>query len=314
MMSKLVNICITTNFDRLHAYLEQYELHANEVRLMHERSQDPLELVANYQMTPSHFNTYQSPYHNPQFNQQTHLAEFLQIDSDLAVPVFEQGDGPIDAINKMMSFLNKSFILQRKTGGNYARSTKGSVKCFNCQSEGNGKVLNEEELEFLADPGIAEAKAVLMTNLYSFGSDVLSDCVIAKETNVISIDDSEETLMLDEESRSKMILVNILSHNKNCLINKLLHLILKRNLASSLSKIEAPRKLPKLDHTEAFNSKEEWGFEHTKAVFLNEVIQFLKTLKDIFNVFDKDLLNEITEVQTVFNQMEAVVQQYHVDK
>ncbi|GJY10273.1 hypothetical protein Tco_0378458 [Tanacetum coccineum] len=34
-----------------------------------------------------------------------------------------------------------------------------------------------------------------------------------------------------------------------------------------------------------------------------------KTLKDIFNVFDKDLLDEITEVQTVFNQMEAAVQQ-----
>ncbi|GKB28605.1 hypothetical protein Tco_0868006 [Tanacetum coccineum] len=58
----------------------------------------------------------------------------------------------------------------------------------------------------------------------------------------------------------------------------------------------------------------EWGFEHTKAVFLKEIIPFLKTLKDIFNVFDKDLLNEVTEVQTVFNQMEAVVQQYFVDK
>ncbi|GKG31316.1 hypothetical protein Tco_0423804, partial [Tanacetum coccineum] len=30
--------------------------------------------------------------------------------------------------------------------------------------------------------------------------------VIAKETNVISITDSEETLMLEEESRSKMLL------------------------------------------------------------------------------------------------------------
>ncbi|GKB86011.1 hypothetical protein Tco_0958283 [Tanacetum coccineum] len=42
----------------------------------------------------------------------------------------------------------------------------------------------------------------------------------------------------------------------------------------------------------------EWGFEHTKAVFNN----------------DKDLLNEITEVQTVFDQMEAFVQQFSVDK
>ncbi|GJU50616.1 hypothetical protein Tco_1220171 [Tanacetum coccineum] len=58
----------------------------------------------------------------------------------------------------------------------------------------------------------------------------------------------------------------------------------------------------------------EWGFEHTKAVFKNEIILFLKTLKDIFNVFDKDHLNEVTKVQTVFNQMEAAVQQYNVDK
>ncbi|GJT35747.1 retrovirus-related pol polyprotein from transposon TNT 1-94 [Tanacetum coccineum] len=58
----------------------------------------------------------------------------------------------------------------------------------------------------------------------------------------------------------------------------------------------------------------EWGFEHTKAVFNNEIIPFLKSLKDIFNVFEKDLLNEIMEVQTVFDQMEASVQQFSVDK
>ncbi|GJU10865.1 hypothetical protein Tco_1133261 [Tanacetum coccineum] len=58
----------------------------------------------------------------------------------------------------------------------------------------------------------------------------------------------------------------------------------------------------------------EWGFEHTKTVFNNEIIPFLKSLKDIFNVLDKDLLNEITEVQTVFDQMDAAVQQSLVDK
>ncbi|GJW96288.1 retrovirus-related pol polyprotein from transposon TNT 1-94 [Tanacetum coccineum] len=50
-----------------------------------------------------------------------------------------------------------------------------------------------------------------------------------------------------------------------------------------------------------------WGFEHTKACFVIEIIPFLKVLKDTFNAFDKTLLDEITEVQTIFNQMEAVV-------
>ncbi|GKE44675.1 hypothetical protein Tco_1471959 [Tanacetum coccineum] len=44
---KLVKDLHTTNFDQLHAYLEQHELHANEVHLLHERNQDPLTFVAN---------------------------------------------------------------------------------------------------------------------------------------------------------------------------------------------------------------------------------------------------------------------------
>ncbi|GJT05395.1 retrovirus-related pol polyprotein from transposon TNT 1-94 [Tanacetum coccineum] len=85
--------------------------------------------------------------------------------------------------------------------------------------------------------------------------------------------------------------------------------------ASSPIKIEAPRELPKVRlvntslkklkyHLGQFDTvvkkritpdaliEGEWGFEHAKAVFLNEIIPFLNTLKDIFNVFDKNLLNE----------------------
>ncbi|GKC14172.1 hypothetical protein Tco_1010954 [Tanacetum coccineum] len=69
---KIVRDLHTTNFDQLHAYLEQHELDANEARIMRKRNQDPIALI----------------------------------DSDLVVPVFKQGDDPIDTINKMMSFLS----------------------------------------------------------------------------------------------------------------------------------------------------------------------------------------------------------------
>ncbi|GJW67928.1 retrovirus-related pol polyprotein from transposon TNT 1-94 [Tanacetum coccineum] len=59
----------TTNFDQLHAYLEQHELHANEVRILRERNQDTLSFVANQLMAPPHFNTYQSSYNNPHIQQ-----------------------------------------------------------------------------------------------------------------------------------------------------------------------------------------------------------------------------------------------------
>ncbi|GJS37513.1 hypothetical protein Tco_0535895 [Tanacetum coccineum] len=106
---------------------------------------------------------------------------------------------------------------------------------------------------------------------------------------------------------------------------------------ASLVKIEAPKELPKVSlvneslkklkfHLARFNNmvkirttpdariEGEWGFEHTKAVVNNEIILFLKSLKDIFNVFDKDLLNEIMEVQIVFDHVDIAVQQSSVDK
>ncbi|GJS41826.1 retrovirus-related pol polyprotein from transposon TNT 1-94 [Tanacetum coccineum] len=188
-------------------------------------------------------------------NQQTHLAEFPQIDFGLSVPMFKQGDDPIDVINKMMSFLSTVVTSRFLSINNHLRNSSNPrqqatihdgrvtvqplqgqqrvMKCFNCpgeghmarhclkpkrkrdvtwfrdkvllvEAQGNGKVLNEEELEFLADPGITEgpftqsvithnaayqaddldaydsdcdeistAKAVLMVNLSSYGSDVL---------------------------------------------------------------------------------------------------------------------------------------------
>nr|GEY74141.1 hypothetical protein [Tanacetum cinerariifolium] len=99
------------------------------------------------------------------------------------------------------------------------------------------------------------------------------DNVIAKETNVISISNSEETLMLEEESRSKMLLKQsdpMILEKKvntkpiNCAELKRLsedfgkHFVPQRELsdeqalhpvtdqsASSPVKIEAPRELPK---------------------------------------------------------------------
>ncbi|GJZ95026.1 hypothetical protein Tco_0667229 [Tanacetum coccineum] len=76
---KLVKDLHTSNFDQLYAYLEQHELHANEVHLMRERNQDPLAFVANQQMTPPHFNTYQSSFNNPQLQQQFSPSQFGSI-------------------------------------------------------------------------------------------------------------------------------------------------------------------------------------------------------------------------------------------
>ncbi|GJV65212.1 hypothetical protein Tco_1476040 [Tanacetum coccineum] len=127
---KLVKDLHTTNFDQLYAYLEQHKLNANEVRLLRERNQDPLDFVANQQMTPPHFNTYQSSYNNPQLQQQfspsqsgsihpnqhysstyplqpqfSHSSVPSSYPYHFVVSVFSLRDDPIACLNKAMAFL-----------------------------------------------------------------------------------------------------------------------------------------------------------------------------------------------------------------
>nr|GEX16152.1 hypothetical protein [Tanacetum cinerariifolium] len=67
---KLVRDLHTTNVDQLHAYLGQHEYHADEVRLMHERTSNPLALVAHHQMNKSTYQQHQQSYHPHQLQPQ----------------------------------------------------------------------------------------------------------------------------------------------------------------------------------------------------------------------------------------------------
>ncbi|GJV12330.1 retrovirus-related pol polyprotein from transposon TNT 1-94 [Tanacetum coccineum] len=210
---KLVKDLHTTNFDQLHAYLEQHELHANEVRLLHEHNQDPLAFVVNQQMTPPHFNTYQSSYNNPQNQQQFPPSPFV-------VPVFSPGDDPIACLNKAMAFLtdvaSSRVIVQQvqgrqgqnnsgtgyksnatSSGGNNSSGQARVVKCYNCQGEGhmarqylgvpngqavqtiipNNAAFQTEDLDTYDSDydDISNAKEVLMANISNYGSDVIQE-------------------------------------------------------------------------------------------------------------------------------------------
>nr|GEV41835.1 hypothetical protein [Tanacetum cinerariifolium] len=146
--------------------------------------------------------------------------------------------------------------------------------------------------------------------------------------------DNEETLILEEDLRKRFVPQQELSADEAFWYH-MLNASTKSSVALPV-KIEAPKELPKVSlvneslkklKLQFFNfdkvvkirttpnaqTERDWGFEHTKAIFKNEIIPFLKSLKDIFNVFDTDLLNEIMEVQIVFDQMDAAVQQSSVE-
>nr|GEU38832.1 hypothetical protein [Tanacetum cinerariifolium] len=144
----------------------------------------------------------------------------------------------------------------------------------------------------------------------------LYDGSVIQKTNAIVIRDSEEILMLEEDSHSKM-----LQKQKDPMIP---------------TQVEVPKELPKVSmvnsslkklkyHLASFNVvvKERtiataiiegtWGFKHTKACFRDEIILFVKALKDLFNLFDHFFIDELSEVQNVFNQMEQAIEQHRVE-
>ncbi|GKB04422.1 hypothetical protein Tco_0832565 [Tanacetum coccineum] len=102
------------------------------------------------------------------------------------------------------------------------------------------------------------------------------------------------------------------------------------------TKVEVPKELPKVSmvntslkklkhHLAGFDvvvkerttataiTEGSWGFEHTKACFRDEIISFVKALKDLFNTFDQYLIDELSEIQNVFHQMEHAMEQHRLE-
>ncbi|GJT77278.1 retrovirus-related pol polyprotein from transposon TNT 1-94 [Tanacetum coccineum] len=186
----------------------------------------------------------------------------------------------------------------------------------------------------------------------------LYDGNVIKNTSAIMIPDSKETLMLAEESRSKMLLkqkdhvmlekkvnttpvdyavLNQLSQDFETRFVPQTKLSTKQAFWSQNSvnssdptpssrptKVEVPKELPKVSmvntslkklkhHLAGFDvvvkertmataiTEGSWGFEHIKACCRDEI------------TFDQYLIDELSEVQNFFHQMEQAVEQHHLE-
>ncbi|GKB67690.1 hypothetical protein Tco_0929102 [Tanacetum coccineum] len=93
----------------------------------------------------------------------------------------KKGDDPIDAINHMMSFLT-AVVTSRYPIQNNQDDSWFKDKVLLVQAQVSGQILHEEELAFLADPGILEGQATqtVITHNAAYQADDLdaydSDC------------------------------------------------------------------------------------------------------------------------------------------
>ncbi|GJX89308.1 retrovirus-related pol polyprotein from transposon TNT 1-94 [Tanacetum coccineum] len=382
---KLVKDLHTTNVDQLHAYLQQHERHANEVRLMHERNSDPLALVASHQLTQSayqsHLHTYPnsqlqhhvSPYPSSQFVPPYQTQQFTTI--------IQKGDDPIDAINHMMSLLTAVVTSRYPTTNNQLRTSSnprqqatiydGKVTVQPIQGRqttyaattrkythgASGSNTGNNRLSFVT---IAKGRVILPSSVLSQkGKGMKRGSMIKSRElpNTHTSSDSPLPIMpayqamnLDAyytdcvELNSQELLswqifpgmVQMHSLSEHAYWKATLVPALDPSHSSTTVKVEVPKELPKVsmvntslkelkryltgfdqvvkERTTATAITEgTWGFEHTKACFQDEIIPFIKELKDIFNNFNQYLVEELADVQKVFYQMEQAVEQHRLE-
>ncbi|GKD00880.1 hypothetical protein Tco_1171154 [Tanacetum coccineum] len=171
--------------------------------------------------------TPQFAYQSPQAPTQL-MTELPFIDSDFAVPMFSPGDDLIACLNKAMAFLTavaSSRVTVQQVQGKQGQNYSGHMarqctqpkrprnaawykeKAMLAEAQEDGQILDEEQLAFLADPGIlacqaqiiiphnaafptedlntydsdcddlSTAQAVLMANISNYDSDVISEVV-----------------------------------------------------------------------------------------------------------------------------------------
>nr|GEZ27976.1 hypothetical protein [Tanacetum cinerariifolium] len=191
------------------------------------------------------------------------MTESSFVDSGFAIPVFSPGDDPIACLNKEMAFLTAVASSRGNTTSGQARV----VKCYNYEGEGHmarqctqpkrqrnaawykekamlaeaheaEQILDEEQLEFLVDPGIpagqariiiphnaafqtedlntcdsdcddlSNAQAILMANISNYGSEVISEETV-EDTNL----QAQQDLMI--LSVIEQMLEQVINHVNN---------------------------------------------------------------------------------------------------
>ncbi|GJX76902.1 hypothetical protein Tco_0323713 [Tanacetum coccineum] len=206
---------------------QQYSTHQSSI---------PLSITYPYNDYQSsvHHNVYSPSSSIPQLEYDLSINQqpkFSQLDSGLIDPVFQRGDDLIDAINQMMSFLTAVVTSRYHTTNNQLRNSKWDDSWFKdkvllVQAQANGQILHEEELAFLADPGIAEGQATqtVITHNAAYQADDLdaydSDC---DELNAAKVD-----LMANLSHYGSDALTEV--HNPdnvdNNMINQVMHVML----------------------------------------------------------------------------------------
>ncbi|GJT64258.1 retrovirus-related pol polyprotein from transposon TNT 1-94 [Tanacetum coccineum] len=190
------------------------------------------------------------------------------------------------------------------------------------QAQAHGQILNEEELAFLADLDIPQGQSTqtIITHNAAYQNDDLD----AYDSDCDELDSTKGAPM-----------ANLSHYGSDALAENSVNSS-EPTLSIKPTNVEVPNELPKVSmvntslkklkhHLANFDvvvkerttpttiTEGSWGFEHTKTCFMDEIIPFVQALKDLFSTFNQHLVDELSEVQNVFYQMEQAVEQHRIE-
>nr|GEU53247.1 integrase, catalytic region, zinc finger, CCHC-type, peptidase aspartic, catalytic [Tanacetum cinerariifolium] len=295
-----------SNYDQLYAYLKQHETHAKENKMMLEHfSQPTVDPLTNNQLQTS------SNARNKAIIQDGRVV----VQNVQGHPNRGQGMNP-----RGRNAAGYGGAPNRVGNDNQGQARPGqarTIKCYNCnekmllmQAQENEVALDAEQLLFLAGG---------QDNV--FDDDVDEQLILLQmkpDHNMIrtfSLRDNEVPVVHSGASSVPtdafmMIYNDMCESHVPSISNTSRNTVVKNSLTAEQATYK--------EHVELITptglTDGEWGFKQTKACYLQEVILFFKTLKENFEGIQKALTKEVKEMKDVFEELEAEVAQYAVDR
>ncbi|GJV94784.1 retrovirus-related pol polyprotein from transposon TNT 1-94 [Tanacetum coccineum] len=248
----------------------------------------------------------------------------------LIVPVFQKGDDLIDAINHIIFFLetavfkDKALLVQAQTSGQILHEEELAILADPGAAEAQAtQIVITHNAAYQADEldaydsdcdELNTAKVALMANLSHYGLDALAkkdqqlepklyDGNVIKNTSAIVIPDSEETLMLAEESHfeTRFVPQTELSA-KQAFWPQISVNSLEPTLSSRPTIVEVPKELPKFSMVNTSLKKLKHhlaGFDMSqeKDTVIKKLKERIKSLSGKLN--EDKIKKDLEEIETI---------------
>nr|GEZ19832.1 hypothetical protein [Tanacetum cinerariifolium] len=306
---KLVRDLHTTNVDQLHAYLGQQEYYANEVRLMHERTSDPLALVSQHQLYRPTYQHHHQSYHQPQFQQQASTYQTSQYATSYHNPQFVS-QGPSSSTHSISypvtdtsSLVNHNAYMASSSAPqiDYAPMVQHSSEYSPPETGLMVPVFQKGD-----DP--IDAINHMMSFLTAVVTSRKRDAEWFKD-KVLLVQAQANGQILQEEELEFLADPGTVESSSNHPIELSTEQAFwsqysvqtdEPNLSTTTTIVEVLKKLP-------------------KVVMVNSCLKKLKSHlasfdMELFTSFDQYLIDEVTEVQHVFKEIELAVEQHREEK